>query len=231
MATDTASAGQAATTRTRMWLTCGVVAGPLYVVVSLAQALTRDGFDLARHPWSLLSNGGLGWLQISNFLLAGALTMAFAVGLTRSWVRPGWAPRLIAAYGASLIGAGVFRADPTQGFPAGTPAGPGPVSWHGNLHFITGAIGFACLIAACFVVGRRFAASARPGWAWYSRITGVLFFAAFVGIASGAGNPATILAFVVAVILAWTWLSALAVHQRELPAADSRGLSNGKGTR
>jgi hypothetical protein len=30
-------------------LVCGVVAGPLYLVVSFAQAFTRDGFDLSRH--------------------------------------------------------------------------------------------------------------------------------------------------------------------------------------
>src|SRR5258706_11269109 len=68
-----------------VWLACGVVAGPVYVVVSLAQALTRDGFDLSRHSWSLLSNGDLGWLQISNFIVVGVLTIAFAVGLRRVW--------------------------------------------------------------------------------------------------------------------------------------------------
>jgi hypothetical protein len=30
---------------TRALLMCGVVAGPLYVAVTLAEALTRDGFD------------------------------------------------------------------------------------------------------------------------------------------------------------------------------------------
>jgi hypothetical protein len=210
MVADTATTGHL-TAGNRLWLACGVVAGPLYVVVSLAQAKTRDGFDLARHPWSFLSNGDLGWLQISNFVLVGVLTIAFAVGLRRVWSRPGWAPRLIAVYGASLILAGVFRADPAQGFPVGTPPGPGTVSWHGNLHFVVGGIGFACLIAACFVLARRFAAGGRRGWAWYSRITGVLFFAGFVGIASGGGSPATNLAFVAAVVLGWSWVSAVAV--------------------
>jgi hypothetical protein len=28
---------------------CGVVAGPIYVMVTMAQALTRDGFDLRQH--------------------------------------------------------------------------------------------------------------------------------------------------------------------------------------
>ena len=35
-------------------------------VVSLTQAATRAGFDLTRHPLSALSNGDLGWLQITN---------------------------------------------------------------------------------------------------------------------------------------------------------------------
>jgi hypothetical protein len=42
---------------TRSLLGYGVLAGPVYVVVGLAQALTRDGYDLARHDLSLLANG------------------------------------------------------------------------------------------------------------------------------------------------------------------------------
>jgi predicted RNA polymerase sigma factor len=49
----------AAARATRTLLARGVVAGPLYVLVSLTEALTRDGSDLARHQWSLLRNGDL----------------------------------------------------------------------------------------------------------------------------------------------------------------------------
>lgn len=42
---------------TRSLLGYGMLAGPFYVAVSLAQALSRDGFDLTRHAWSLLANG------------------------------------------------------------------------------------------------------------------------------------------------------------------------------
>lgn len=192
---------------TRSLLGYGVIAGPFYVVVSLAQALTRDGFDLTRHSWSLLSNGDLGWLQITNFIVTGLMVLAFAVGLGRATARKA-APALIGVYGASLIAAGVLRADPSSGFPVGTPAGPGAVSWHGLGHFAAGGIGFLCLIAACFVVARRL----PRGLALFSRITGIGFLAGFVGIASGSGNPVTVLAFVAAVLLAWTWLSSLAVH-------------------
>ena len=49
--------------RTRALLCCGVLAGPIYIVVGLVQALTREGFDLTRHDLSLLANGRLGWIQ------------------------------------------------------------------------------------------------------------------------------------------------------------------------
>ena len=41
-----------------------------------------------------------------------------------------------------------FRADPAFGFPAGTPDGPGPVSWHGMLHLLSGAV----VIEAVFAI-------------------------------------------------------------------------------
>jgi hypothetical membrane protein len=198
---------------TKSLLGYGVIAGPLYVVVSLTQALTRDGFDLSKHAWSLLSNGSLGWIQITNFILAGLMTTAAAVGLRRA-LDPGrgrtWAPLLIGTYGVSLVGAGIFRADPAQGFPVGTPETT-TISWHGMVHFALGGVGFLCLIAACFVVASRFSRDGRPGLAWFSRVTGVLFFAGFAGIASGSHGPTT-LGFVAAVLIVWTWLATVCIH-------------------
>ena len=43
-------------------LACGVLAGPLFLTVLMIQAFTREGFDLSRHPLSLLSLGDLGWI-------------------------------------------------------------------------------------------------------------------------------------------------------------------------
>jgi hypothetical membrane protein len=197
---------------TRSLLGYGVIAGPLYVVVSLAQALTRDGFDLTRHAWSLLANGDLGWLQITNLILAGAMIVAFAVGLGRALPDQRWAPRLIGVYGASLIAAGVFRADPALGFPAGTPADARSVSWHGLVHLAAGAVGFVCLVVACLLLARHFARQRARGWALATRVIGIAFLAAFVGIASGAGTVATTLGFVVAVIAVSAWMSAVAVR-------------------
>jgi hypothetical membrane protein len=198
---------------TKSLLGYGIVAGPLYVVVALAQAVTRDGFDPGRHAWSLLANGELGWIQITNFIVTGLMTVAAAIGLRRA-LTPGrgrtGAPLLMATYGVSLIGAGIFRPDPAQGFPAGTPETT-TTSWHGMLHFIVGGIGFLCLTAACFVLASRFSHDSRRRLAWFSRITGMVFLAGFVGIASGSQGPTT-LAFVAAVLIVWAWVTTVSVH-------------------
>lgn len=89
---------------TRSLLGYGIIAGPFYVAVSLAQALTRDGSDLTRHQWSLLANGDLGWIQVANFVVTG---------------RPGLSgrdPRRSTATG------------PSAGSPPAPPAEPSPVT-------------------------------------------------------------------------------------------------------
>src|SRR4029450_2033571 len=69
-----------ATRLTRRLLACGVVAGPLFFPVGLAPAFPRDGFAPSRHALSLLENGRLGWIQISNFVITGLLSIACASG-------------------------------------------------------------------------------------------------------------------------------------------------------
>ncbi|MEV4823888.1 DUF998 domain-containing protein [Micromonospora sp. NPDC049274] len=201
---------------TKSLLAYGVLAGPLYVAVSLVEVFTRSGFDPTRHAWSMLSNGDRGWIHITNFLVSGLLTLVFAVGLRRALEGgPGarWAPRLIGAYGVSLMAAGLLRADPGLGFPVGTPDGPGTISWHGYGHFAAGAVGFSCLIAACFVLARRFAAEGATGWARSSRGVGVVFGAGFLGLTAGAGAAWSILAFTAAVLLISGWQAAVAIDR------------------
>ena len=112
---------------------CSSDLGPIYLLVGLAEILTRNGFDVRQHALSLLSNGRFGWIQIANFLVSGALVIAGAIG-TRFLLRGGrggtWGPILLAGYGLGLIGAGLFLADPARGFPPGTPAGATQMSRH-----------------------------------------------------------------------------------------------------
>ena len=199
---------------TKSLLGYGVIAGPIYVVVAAAQALTREGYDPMRHAVSQLSNGALGWIQIVNFVVTGAMTIAAAVGVRRA-LGPGrqsaFASGLLGVYGAGVLAAGFFRADPSDGFPPGTPAGVGEVSWHGMAHFTVAGLGFACLVAACFVMGSWFARRSEASWAWFSRITGLVFGGGFLALSSGAGGAAAILVFTAAVVLVWTWLAAVSV--------------------
>ena len=161
----------------------------MYVVGGALEGLTRDGYDFTRHDLSLLSNGPWGWIHIALLVTTGLLTVAGAVGMQRA-LRSGpgstWGPALVGLYGLGLIGAGVFPADPALGFPPGTPEDARAVSWRGLLHFLSGGVGFLGLIAACFVFARRFSALGRPGWATFSRVTGVLYLGAFFGIAAGS---------------------------------------------
>lgn len=194
-------------------LRCGAMAGPLYLAIGLAQALTRESFDVRRHALSLLSDGDPGWVQIASVLVSGVLVMAGAAGLRPVLVaeRGGiWGPRLLAVYGVGLIGAGMFVADPGGGFPPGMPA-PGQLTRSGFLHAVFGAIGFYALIGGCLVFARHFRSAQQPGWLAYSLVTGAGFFAAVAAIASGSTAAVTILAFYVAVAWAWIWHCALHV--------------------
>ena len=212
---------------TKSLLGYGVVAGPFYVAASLTEAFTRSGFSLAHNDWSLLANGALGWIHVLVLVLTGLMVAAAAVGVVRQRrvarvnAASGW---FLGVYAAGLVGAGFFIADPADGFPVGTPPGPTVTpSWHEMLHIVFGGIGFLGLIMACLVLAWQFRGLRQLGWAFFSLITAVLFFAAFAGIATGgAASSAGVLAFTGAVILAWTWLalvSAYLYHRAAAPAA------------
>lgn len=216
----TPEAGATATARrrsTRALLTCGAVAGPLYVTVSLAQALTRDGFDLTRHQWSLLLNGSLGWVQVLNFVCSGLLILGYALGLRRATTHVAGkrlAPGLIAAFGVSMVVAGLFKADPALGFPVGTPATATEVSTAGMVHFAAAGIGFLAVAVACFVLARRYARDRVRHLPTFSRVTGVAFLGGFFCVASGGGSVIANLLFTATVMLVLGWMSATAVHHR-----------------
>ena len=202
---------------TKSLLGYGVIAGPFYVAASLTEALTRSGFNLARDDWSLLANGTLGWIHMLVLVLTGLMTGAAAAGVVRQlrMVRlntaSGW---FLSVYAAGLVGAGLFAADPADGFPVGTPPGPtGTPSWHGSLHIVFGGVGFLGLITACLVLAWQFRRLRQLTWTVFSLVTGVVFLAAFAGIATGgAASSAGVLTFTGAVILAWVWLALVSAH-------------------
>jgi hypothetical protein len=229
-ATATTQTAVCTTTRaqrvTKSLLGYGPLAGIVFEGSILIQGLTRHGFSLTRDDASLLANGPLGWIQVTTFLLAGAMTIAAAVGLsraaaaavaataTKTATKAGrWAARLIAVYGAGLMAAGVFRADPADGFGPGAPLGKAVhVSWHGDGHLVAASIGFIALIAACFAVARSFSRAGQRGLAIYSRVTGIAFLAAFAGVTTGSNSPAIVVPFYAAVLAVFAWIAVISVH-------------------
>ncbi|MEJ2888381.1 DUF998 domain-containing protein [Actinomycetospora aeridis] len=195
----------------------GLVAAGLlgWSALSLAQAATREGFDILRHPLSQLSTGDLGWLQITNFVLAGVLVVAGAGGL-RTALRgtPGavWVPRLVRAAGTGFAAAGVLVMDPGNGFPVGAPTGVTTMSWHALGHMVAGTVSFSALIAACFVLARHFTRGGRRDLAVVSRSAGTALVVGW-GWAMTGGVAGT-LTLAVGAIAAMVWIAAVALRFR-----------------
>lgn len=203
-------AAHAADPSTRGLVTAGVVAGPLFVVVGLVQVLTREGFDLTRHPLSLLALGDLGWIQIANFIVAGVLMLAFALGARRSLGDgPGrvWAPVLFGLYGVGLVLGGAFTADPALGFPIGTPDGY-PTEWtfHGTVHAFAAPLAFLALVAVTWVVARRLAWEGHRAAATWSRVIGVACLLLCLPF-----GPAMSVRLFVGVALGFAWITAYGI--------------------
>ena len=216
---------------TRALLACGAVAGPVYVTATMAQALTRDGFDLSQHRFSWLTTGDLGWIHHSNMLLVGVLTVLLAVGV-RQMLRTGrgavWGPRLLGLVGVAYVIGGVLRADPVAGFPPGTTPEMVHTTWQGAIQNASRGASSLLLIAASLVIAGWFAAEGRRGWAWFYGTAIPMVFAALtvVGFAIG-GNP-TALAFLAT---PWIWVTALAVHLYRREAKRRSDVPAGQGMR
>ncbi len=129
-------------------------------------------------------------------------------------------PLLIGAYGVGLIWGGVFVADPADGYPVGTPAGPPEqLSWHGILHAIAPAVAGLALIAACFVFARRFAGLGQRGWSRYCVATAVAYL-----ILSTAAFPLADYRFMlVGGALIWVWAAVVTARLSRTVTAGTAG--------
>lgn len=140
-------------------LAAGALAGPVFAASAVIQMVTRTGFDIARHPISQLSTGGLGWIQMATFVLAGLGGLALAAGIRRT-LRAGFGrralPVCVGIFGVGLITAGLFPMDPENGFPVGTPDRPvAEMSWHSVAHSASAAIAFTALAVAAIALTVR----------------------------------------------------------------------------
>lgn len=216
---------------TRALLACGAVAGPLYVVVTMAQALTRDGFDLKLHRFTLLTTGELGWIHQANMVLVGVLTVLLAIGV-RQMLRTGrgavWGPRLLGLVGVAYIVGGVLTADPVAGFPAGTTAEMVQKTWHGIVQNASRGVSSLLLIATSLVIAGWFAGEGRRGWAWFYGAAIPMVFAGLTAVGFAVGINPVAPAFLAT---PWIWVTALAVHMYRRAAKQRKDVPAGHGTR
>ena len=210
------SAGCTADARiTRSLLGYGVMAGPFYIVVSLAQALVRDGFDLSRHEWSLLADGPGGWIQVLNFVLTGPWSSPRRSGTAGRSAR---VARLAGRPGCSACTASRWwrpecSAPTHERVPRGHPGRSARAPEHaGHPAHGVGRRRVPCLVAATWLLAGRFRQAGHRTQSRFTRATGVVFLVAFAGIASGAASPLVNLAFTAAVVLTWVWLSLISVQ-------------------
>ncbi len=202
---DRVTAAPAEERRSTAPLVAGMVAGPLFIITASIQGLARDGFDISRHPFSALSVGDYGWVQVTNFLVTGALVIAASVGISR--VLPSTGPsrrgaRLIATHGVGLMGAGVFSTDAANGFPVGTPEGlPDSFSWHAIVHGVVTPAAFVAILAATLVLAVPLGARFGERWQLVSRTVPIVVVVAM--LVPGLGGFSLRLAIATAFVLGW----------------------------
>ncbi len=202
---------------TKILLTCGALAGPLFVVIFLIEGATRADYSPLRHPVSSLALGNLGWMQVINFVVTGLLLLAFAIGLWRT-LRPAfWRSFWIGLIGISLIGAGLFVTDPINGYPPGTPLMMTEYSNAGRIHDLFGVLTFLGLPITCLVFCFGFIRARKYGWAAYSALSAIAMFVFFVLASMGFSQVPGYSDFAgvfqrLAIISGFGWIALLAIH-------------------
>lgn len=157
----------------------------------LTQAISELGAVDAPFPFA----------QTLNFLTAGALTVAFAIGLTReAALRRGAA--LFGLLGVVMVAHGLLPCDAACGF----------VTWVGTAHNVSGAFGFGAAIAGVWLCVRN---SPRGAYRAYSAATAALTslgFALWIALAKAAEIAlfnGSLQRFFVAALLGWMFVTAL----------------------
>ena len=149
----------------------GMIGSALFVVVFTVEGWLRPGYNPLSTYVSALSLGPRGWIQITNFLLFGALLFVFTRGLAAEF------PNEKASKGGlillTIIACCYFLSGPFVMDPTGTPLAQS--TFHGNLHGILGAIVFLLMPISCFVYLRRFRTD--PKWQalkWWTLVLGTI---------------------------------------------------------
>jgi hypothetical protein len=199
---------------TRSLLGYGVLVGPFYLALGVGQGLVRDGFSFARHPLSVLANGPGGWVQTANFVVSALMVLAAVAGVARVDADRSRGMRgALVVYALGMMVAAVFRTDPLDGFPPGTPLGvPTTMSTSGLVHLIAGAVTFIAMAIACWAGARTMSKRDERGLARLSLLAGFVVFFGFFGGAAFSSYVGGVAGIWLAVVAGWAWLAIVSRH-------------------
>ena len=203
----------------------GIIGPVWFTTLVVLQGFLLPDYSHVQLPISALAAWPTGWIQILNFVVFGALTIVFAIGLhagMKPTPRGGWGLALLVASGVGLVMAGVFPWKMVSGVPTETPA------------HVAGAITtFAAGGLAMVVFSRRM--SADPRWrdlSTYTMATGIAVLLLFVMVGFFAvddGTPLHPWAGLIQRVLCavwFTWEIVLASRLRRLFARSAaRGMT------
>ena len=154
----------------------GLIGPALFVATFLLEGWLRPGYEPLSEFVSALSLGPRGWIQMTNFIVFGALFLLFTRAVAAAFPT-GKASRggliLLTIMAACYLLSGPFVMDP-----AGTPRDQ--MTIHGTLHGIFGAIVFSLMPVSCFVFLRRFRED--PKWHSLQWLTLVLGTVSAIGV-------------------------------------------------
>ncbi|WP_188830976.1 DUF998 domain-containing protein [Nocardia camponoti] len=200
---------------TPILLACGIIAPLLNISVLLVLGAIRPDYNALVVPDSNLELGPGGWMQITNYIVTGALLLAFTVGAKWRLLRgPGstWVPVLLCVYGLTFVAIGPILPDPSLGYPLGASE---ELTVHGAVHSLLGLVQFSSLTAACFVLARRDAKLGNLGWSTYSKVSGLLIAGSYLAFALVAklvdGGPAGLIERI-GLVVCGTWIALLAIR-------------------
>ena len=206
---------QASDSRQKSQLVAGAVAGPFFVVVSLAQIPFRDGFDMTRHAFSFLLNGPGGWLQAINFVVTGALFLVASRALGDALAGRGGvvAGVLLGAVGCGLVVAGLFAPQPSYGYPPGAPDGmPKELTTSSIVHGIAFVASVLSYCAALAVTAWRLRQLGDQKWAGVCAGAALILLVVPATQSTGAGT----VVIYVALTAAFLATSGLMLHLRRV---------------
>lgn len=194
---------------------------PLFIGAAMIESRRRRDYSVLRHPVSALALGNSGWIQTGNFLVGGALTCLFAIGLRRARPSSGppAAPWLLEGAGLGLIGAAIWPTDPVNGYPPGVPDRMTQRTRTGIIHELCAVPVMLGIPSAALAAGVRSAAPGERRWGGYCVATAVVSLSAFFASGAGFGGREQFAGRAglyqrIGIVTAFGWISMLALRVR-----------------